>query len=143
MIPPRLRAWLASAFILDYVIDRGPKRGKRIVSFNSECMTNAGHIRPMDLRALDRKGLISYEVNDIMTNAFGLLCWNVKVTEAGKEELSEEYARRAAIADESNARLENPDPLGEGFIDDDVDVERFKRSEAAEARARQRAARKS
>lgn len=141
MIPPRLRAWLASAFILDYVIDRGPKRGKRIVSFNTSVMTNAGHIRPMDLRSLEKKGLVSYEVNEIMTGAFGLLCWDVKVTDAGKEELSEEYATRRAIADESNARLENPEPLGEGF--DELDEERAETSEASEARARQRAARRS
>lgn len=137
MIPPRLREILVRFAISDYTATRGPRAGKRIVALDRG-ETMSANYRATDLLKLERKGLIEFRRLDDMTAMWGCPWFAVKVTDAGKEEIADEYARRCAEADAANALLVAPD-FGEGFTED-VDEEREERSEASEARARQRAA---
>lgn len=138
VIPPRLRQILVRLAISDYMIGRGPKKGQRQVMMGNGCVQTANY-RATDLRTLERKGLITYERCETLSALWGVAWFEVMVTEAGKEEISDEFARRCAEADAANAKLEvKPDPFGEGFTED-VDEERDEVTTRSEARARQRA----
>lgn len=101
--------------------------------------TNAGHIRGTDLRTLEKKGIVTFSLLEHMTNTFGVTCWDVRLTPAGEEEIADDFARMCAEADEKNAALAAPSPLGDGFVED-VDEEREAAADRSEVRARQRAA---
>lgn len=136
MIPPRLRAILVAVAISDYTIDQGPKKGKRVVTDRGGELHTANY-RATDLLKLEKKGLIAFSKLDHMSAMWGCPWFKVIVTEAGKEEIADEFARRCAEADEANARLEAPPNFGEGFVED-VDEERAIKDQKAEARKEQR-----
>lgn len=139
MIPPRLREILIRFGIWDCTATRGPNIGRRTVALDRD-ETHTANYRATDLLKLERKGLIEFRRLEAMSAMWGCPWFAVKVTDAGKEEIADEYARRCAEADAANAKLEvKPDPFGEGFVED-VDEERAETSERSEARARQRAA---
>lgn len=116
MIPPRLRAFLVRVFIHDVTATRGPRIGRRSIAWHTG-ETHTANLSAMDLRLLERKGLIEYERLKHMSEAdlamWGCPWFSVKITEAGKEELADDYASLCAEADEQNAKLENPDPFGD------------------------------
>jgi hypothetical protein len=134
MIPPRLRQILIHFAFSDYVIDSGKHKGKRRVSADRGKIHTANH-RATDLRLLERKGLIRFERLESMSEIWGCPWFEVEITEAGREEVAEEFARRCAEADEQNAKLEVPEPPS-----DEVDEARAGAADRAEVRARQRAA---
>ena len=138
MIPLRARRWLLG-FIHDHHIARGERAGMRIVNLSRAVKTNAGHVRALDLRMLERKGLITYELDQRFTDLFGVMTWDVKLTDAGAEEIEDDYAKRKAQADIANEdRAKAPDPFGDER--DLVEDDRAETAERSEARARQRAA---
>ena len=107
MISPRLRQHMLHMFVHDHT-----NRGKRYVRWSHKVTTNETQIRPGDLRTLERKGFLRFELSG-MSSLFGLRFWDCEITDAGKEELADEFAARCAAADEENERKENPDPFGE------------------------------
>lgn len=111
MIPPRLRAFLVRCFIHTIDATRGPNIGKRRVHMGDNIQT--ANLSAMDLRTLERKGLVTYERMDHMSAVWGVTWFSIKLTEAGKEEIADEFARRCAEADAMNAKLANPDPHGD------------------------------
>jgi len=135
MIPPRLRDLLIRCGISDVVARRGPNRGMRRVTMDRGT-THTANYRATDLRALERKGLIRFERLESMSELWGCLWFEVELTDEGKEEIADEYARRCAEADAENAKL-----IVEPSVVDDVDESRSDAQARAEARARQRAAR--
>lgn len=134
MIPPRLRLFLARTFIHDVTATRGPRIGRRSISWHTG-ETHTANISGVDLRSLERKGLIEFDRLDHMSAMWGCAWFRVKITEQGKEEIADEYARRCAEADEQNARLSAPPEPA-----DEIDEKREGMADRAEARARQRAA---
>lgn len=135
MIPPRLRDLLIRCGISDVVATRGPHAGERRVTMDRGKLHTANY-RATDLRMLERKGLIRFERLESMSELWGCPWFELELTDAGKEEIADEYARRCAEADAQNSQLSPPDPFG-----DDVDESRSDAQAKAEARARQRAAR--
>lgn len=109
MISPRLRQHMLSMFVHDHVVGKAKKRS---VFWTHKVTTNETQIRPGDLRTLERKGFLRFELSG-MSSLFGLRFWDCEITDAGKEELADEFAARCAAADEENERKENPEPFGE------------------------------
>jgi len=115
MIPPRLREILFRLFLTDYVVDKGPKKGKRIVDMDRVGSSGVytANYRATDLRTLERKGYITFTKEETMSSLWGIPWFSVKLAPEGLIEVEEEYAKRCAEADASNAKLENPDPFAE------------------------------
>jgi len=133
VIPPRLRTILIQCAISDYTAQRGPRKGHRLVTLGRGKVHTANY-RATDLRTLERKGLITFERLETMSEMWGCPWFEVTVTDAGHEEIADEYARRCAEADAANAALEVDPPVVE-----DVDEARADAQAKEEARARQRA----
>jgi len=113
MIPPRLRQKMIDMFVHDHPVGK-----KRSVFWTMKVTTNETRIAARDLRLLEKKGLLRFELSG-MSSLFGLRFWDATITDEGKEEIADDFARLCAEADDENARRENPDPFGEKSHDDD------------------------
>jgi hypothetical protein len=109
VIPPRLRAAMLRMFVHDHPIGKAKHRS---VFWTSRITTNETQIAASDLRLLEKRGLIRFDLSD-MSALFGVRFWDCTITDQGKEEIEDDFARLCAEADEENARKENPDPFGE------------------------------